>query len=192
MTWNTIYYGVEKPSLMQKLMSHSILFAGFSIPFSLVVDFVPNELMKNIGYSVTIIISVLLTGFSYWRVLKKPTDKFIKLSFIMKFFWFLLFPLIPFFMCWVTFIYSVPAIYTMTFGHPYEVSGTFEKEYSHRSRGCDYRIKSKVIDNAFPSFVCISENFYKKTDSDFLLVGKQSILGEYYDEVHMTKRIKAL
>ena len=184
MTWKANYYGQPRPSLIKKIAEYSLLLTALSMPLALWFDFVPNNKTERIGFTCALIFSVALSGIIYYELIKRPTQKFIQYSFIKKLLFLLLFPILPLVFSWFFFVHSLPALFTLVLGQPYKVQETVRKVHTNSRRTCDHRIEFESLSNAVPDFICISEDFYNNASNEVLLVGKQSVAGEYYESVY--------
>jgi len=148
------------------------------------MDFVPSERAEEIGRIVTWIFTCFLSVYVLLESLLRPTRKLLASSIPKRIFIFLIMPLLLAFMSWLTFVHSLPAIYTLALGVDYQTTGVFRKEHSRSDRFCDYRIKSPMLDRAMPDMLCISEEaFRSESTKKFRLIGKKSTWGEYYEKV---------
>lgn len=184
MAWKRSYHWDKEPSFIEQMLPKIGFLLALGVPFGFWVDFVPREVFKDIGVKAALVSAVIATGFGYWKMLTNPTPQFARANLIVKVLCFLFFPIFPVFTFWMFFIHSAPALFTLAFGQPYEITSTFEKEHSYNSRSCDYRIRSEVLAGASPSFLCLSEDFYKRTSNEYRLVGKKSVVGVYYSGVY--------
>ena len=148
------------------------------------VDFVPSERAEDVGLVVTWISTCFLSAYVLLESLLRPTRMLLSYSIPKRILVSLVLPALLAFMSWLTFVHSLPAIYTLALGVDYQTTGLFRKEHSRSDRFCDFRVKSPMLDRAMPDMLCISEEaFHSESTKRFRLIGKKSIWGEYYEQV---------
>ncbi|WP_281558172.1 hypothetical protein [Thalassomonas sp. RHCl1] len=184
MAWNTFYFGKENPSLKRRLMVHGMILTMAGAPFAIWVDFAPTK-ETFISASIVALLPVMFTlarmCFNIEKLMKHY--QVVHQSRINKILGFASIPVIVFIFCWLSFVYSFPAVYTIFFGSGYSISAKFEKVDSSSRRSCNYKIKGELLTDLLPSFICIDQAQYESSSNHFTLIGKQSLLGIVYREV---------
>ena len=177
MAWKTMLFGAESPSRRQYLGYGLLYLMLASVMHGLYCDFIPNDALTN---------TYATLGFLAWGVLamvalvvasiRREKNK-LKLSQALL----LIFvgPFMVALFTWLVVAKSVPWLITAAVGDSYEETVTLHTRHSG-GRGCHYHLEGGYVQPTFPSYLCISETYYKAhpdQNVQVTLVGQRTILG---------------
>lgn len=69
-------------------------------------------------------------------------------------------------------MYGAPSLLTKVIGDEVEITVNLSKERGHSTRVCNYRLVGAYFDHAFPPFLCVGENYYKKGPKEVTVILK--------------------
>lgn len=154
---------------------------------SLAIDFIPSEIMRDKGFTVSLYLA-LLSFFSIlfmlYKVVIKEADPGITLPFI--FFGFFIFWGIYF----RVLTFSLPASYTLLFGVDHEMEVQVTKLFNKRKgMRCNYLITNKYLESLPGDGLCIPNYQFYNIDGEvmFYISGQQTTYGFYITD-HRRKR----
>lgn len=174
------------PSLQKRLRVLSIIMIIVSAPYAIYADFVPNNKVSFYGNQLAIILSIIISLWTFNQATKKNRPHMKSLSITKKTALFISMPFYFYSLLWLFIVHTLPATYTSIYGTYIEVSGECEKTYSQSRRSCDYRIEGDLLSNSFPSYACISKYSFMNKSNKFILSGKKSNVGMLYSNIALT------
>ena len=102
-------------------------------------DFIPSQKWAEAGMYISISLTLLSCGAFYWTILTGMYQLQAELSEGKKTLFFLVFPIVVFFVCWFSTVHGIADVATTFFGSTSIANATLEKKIT-TSRGCKYRL----------------------------------------------------
>jgi hypothetical protein len=184
MNLNIILYGTEKRSFNNKLFLNILVVLSLLSLYGVSADFIPSDDWKHIGLMLSILLSITLTICVYWISLSK---EYICLDYdYMKIIAYISLPFILFVIIWIGIIHGFADICTRFTGSQHFSLAYLSKEYSPGRRQCDYKLKGPMLENAFPSYYCVSKSNFNKLpiSTEYRLEGVSGFFGFHIDNIH--------
>ena len=193
MGWRSGWFGSETPTRAQ--IAKPIVALGLLalMALGMFVNFVPAPLFHGTHVVVAfLLLGVVETGalFAYANrngtlstILDKGFLKFVFTCFVVP-------PMLGF-GSWLVVGKCIPWGLTRIVGSEYRQQALMQTHYTRSRRSCDYRLQGGPMERAFPGFICIREDFYRRHPEQSVpvtLVGKRSIFGVSVQDVHGVDR----
>jgi hypothetical protein len=189
MSINQTIWGVENPTKAHKLKILAIFVLLALMFFGFYCDFIPSEDWLVTGSAISAIVSMLFIGIVWWRhwtgrqVLSYKNIES-KLSKI--FITYILFPFVVSMLIWVSMVHGFASGINIIFGKPKEAVTMLVKSHKSSRRSCDYRLEGEYLSKAFPSYICISQEYYEASPKNVSvkLSGKETYFGFLVQNFH--------
>lgn len=182
MGWKRTWFGSEEPTRKQVITTFVALGGCAAMLMGLFVDFVPAPALHGMHIAILFLILGIVVAAAFFLFVSRQgtLTQVMGKGFFKPIAVFLGTPIVFSFVFWIIFARSMPWAFTKTFGEDYRERVTLQTEYRRSRKTCDYRLEGGLLERSFPSYLCISEDFYRRhTDEtvSVVLVGKQSIFG---------------
>ena len=187
MSLNSMFLVKNTPSPILKITDYLLLLITFGAGFSYFIDFFPTDKTLQIGKALATLATFIALVWGFWRVHLKPSPKIAKLGSFKKNLIFVGIPTIAYFPFLALFAIFFPSLYTIGFGAEHQVQSQFEKSDRGPARRCKFNIQSDLFNNGYPAYICIDKNTYQEPSSKFILTGKQSILGVWFNSIYVAR-----
>ena len=181
MSWNSLYFGEENPSLKRQASIHLIMFVALSSPYPLLGNFAPQEMIFRISGLISVLITFAFLVF-FWkeRYALTHNEHFIRQNVFQKSFTVLLLVFVVSFFTGSFTMYTVPAMLTGMVGQEVSISAKFKKKRFYDRKSCNYRIYGDIFNNLIPSYMCLTEAQYHQPTNEFTIFTKKSFYGTLF------------
>ena len=190
MSFYIILYGVASPSSIREHSTNALMVVLALFFCGVYSDFIPSENWSEVGWYISFFLGVSVSIYTlraYWtgRAEFKPGTSKMGRG--------LIYVLIPFFFVffiWVALTHGVASLVTLAFGYEVETTYNLKKVRESGRRTCDYKLKGKSLNRAFPSYICIEEYKYNRLpeEAEYIIQGHENFLGFVADAVHLGQR----
>lgn len=181
MTWKEKWYGTDNKSALHKCAMNFIVVGPLLCIFGLWVDFVSSEHVWRWGSYLALAftiasIALISWGFSVGQIKSKPGFVFTGRQGVLAAMGVLL---VVGGTWWMLVVRVIPDIFTQLIGDETRITVPMRAIYKSSRRSCDYKLEGKVLDRAFPAYLCTSQSAFSAFPSDVVvaLQVKQSFLG---------------
>ncbi len=181
MSWRTIYFGNEKPSLRRQCLIHFTMLFLLSSPYAFIADFSPENWVFYAGLSISILASLILV-FCMWNI-RERFSLLMHYSLIKRIVALSSLPLMAFLFTGAFTIYTVPGLTTSVIGRDVRLLGEFDKKEGVTRRSCRYRISSEILKYRFPPYLCVEKSQHERETNKYAVLAKMSFLGVLYEAV---------
>ncbi|MEQ1599361.1 MAG: hypothetical protein ABL880_08355 [Methylotenera sp.] len=169
MSWKTAWYGPEYPTTSKKVVTNGLMLLLFFAIYSFYSDFIPSKTWASLGLKISIAVATITLAASYWAMwagkIKPPPNNFSKLK--MTLIRIVVVPLMFLSMYWLSVVYGVGNLYTLTIGTPHQEVTELQKYQRASRRGCDFYVRGgDLADNALKREFCISEESYQQLPNE--------------------------
>lgn len=202
MSWNEMYYGKARPSILRKLLVNGLV---LNIVLCLVgmigVDFVPSDAWMFYGFSLCVGLAVFFSAWVYLGHYRGDLKSGRNSGPILKIASFVALPFLFFAIFWFSVVYALSDIATRVLGEDKSITEYVTTHSTDNSAGrtpgallsmifCRNYIEGPALDNAFLSRICFYRNIPGNSRSASLLElqGTATPLGFHVDKIEDSSR----
>lgn len=189
MSWKSGWFGSENPSCGQIAGTCTTLGVIASVFLGLFVDFVPAPAFHGIHMEVLfLVVGIIETAALFAYASRKGRlSNLLEKGFLTFLFTWLVMPFVLGSVSWLVLTKTLPWAFTRTLGTSFRQDFVMETYYARSRRACDYRLRGALMERAFPRYICIREEFYRRHPEQrvsVVLTGKQSVFGTSIQHVY--------
>ena len=187
MTWHQRWYG-DNPSLLHKFMTNGLVFGALASLYGYFINFIASEYWWRFGSCFVIWITILLSGAAYWGIYAGRIKSQPGITMGKKVVGIVALPFFLFGMLWMLIVRVIPDAITFIVGTSTQITVPMRAVHRSSRRTCDYKLEGRIMDRAFPGYMCTRQSAFSSFPSDvrITLQGTSTVLG-----MHIQRHFKS-